>query len=73
MRREQDKESFGNLYGLAGLPCQFEINCAKGTIFYKSGQATLPFGNYIEIVGTNIQRKENDYSGGVTMLNCLAG
>ena len=58
-------DSFGSIYGMKGIPCQFEIKCEKGTVFYNTGLMFLPYSNFITILGENIQRKHTDSTGRV--------
>ena len=64
-QRVVDGDSFGSIYGMKGLPCQFEIKCEKGTAFYNTGLMFLPYSNFITIVGENIERIHTDSTGRV--------
>ena len=58
-------DSFGSIYGMKGLPCQFEIKCSQGTAFYNTGQMSLPAANFVTIVGENIEKNHTDSTGRV--------
>ena len=64
-QRVVDGDSFGSIYGMKGIPCQFEIKCQKGTAFYNTGLMFLPYSNFITILGENIERKHTDSTGRV--------
>ena len=62
-------DSFGSIYGMKGLPCQFDIKCTQGTAFYNTGQMTLPMANFVTIVGENIEKNHTDSTGRVQTYN----
>ena len=49
------------------LPCQFEISCTKGTIFYRTGIMTMILANNVLIKSSRFEKRHYD-SGGVSSI-----
>ena len=47
------------------LPCQFEITCTKGTVFYRTGIMTMILANNVLIKSSQFEKRHYD-SGGVS-------
>ena len=58
-------DEFRRTFALKPLPCQFEMNCEEGTVFYQNRLMTMHADNYIVIEGSNVNRKHSDVKGRV--------